>query len=121
MPDLSKQVFLEARGGEAATKKSHRRVAENAEFQNLFHCAPGNLSPLENHLQSELYLPRYPYGAGDRSRNRRADRRVGQIELRGIGQIEELGPKLHTVLFGDPKILEDRKIEVRAPGSVKNV
>ena len=61
----------------------------------------------EHNLQAKLNLARDTDNARDRAHGcARKHRRIGQIELRGIKDVEELGAELHFHLLGNWKVLE---------------
>ena len=61
----------------------------------------------EHNLQAKLNLARDTDNARDRAHGcARKDRRIGQIELRGIKDVEELGAELHFHLLGNWEVLE---------------
>ena len=76
----------------------------------------------EHNLQAKLNLARNAYNARDRAHGcARKDRRIGQIELRGIKDVEELGPELNFDLLGNWEVFEQREVEVHAAWPIQDV
>src|SRR5262249_38321356 len=87
----------------------------------------GNASALpaslvsEHNLQPKLNLPRNTNDAGNRTCRTRTDRRIGQVELRSIKDVEKLGSELDLDLFGNREVLEQGEVKVYAAGAVEYV
>lgn len=58
--------------------------------------------------------------SGVKGVERRKRQAVGLVEVRRIGEVEELGPELHLPVFADLEILEQRKVQVSLAGALQN-
>ena len=67
----------------------------------------GGLTISEHNLQAKLNVAWNSHNTCDRAHGcARKDRRIGQIELRGIKDVEELGAELHFHPLSNWEVLE---------------
>src|SRR6266545_1741417 len=75
---------------------------------------------LEGDLQPELNQPRIR-GAGYLPETGVAQGRPWVIEVRGVGEIEELGPELTSKSLGHSELAKDRQVKIDIPRATENV
>ena len=82
---------------------------------------PYNLRTSEHQAQRDLHLPRIAHGGSDRAHRAVADRRIRLAELRVIEHVERFGAELNGQSLQRTEVLEQRRIQVRAPRPEQNI
>lgn len=94
-------------GARSVATGQHRRYCSGAYSKGQF--------------QSELNLARRADNARDRSGIARTNRRIWQIELGMVEEIEKFGAELQLQAFNDAELFEDREVEIHTSWPIQNI